>query len=440
MKTQDLKNILLGMKELSQKEQVLCLYSIIKQLLNSQSSCFRTSFLLENFISKDIEFLLSLLESPTTPIRKLSLFFICLVCQNPLSKTYLMEKCGLSLIVGKFLLTRLKFIQKWSHDEMSSLLTMNKIMSKLKSYPNISLNTIFFSIPLNIELQKMPRDFRPKILEFNIKDFIFKNSQRKLEDLLKIIPDPVFNLCGMDLLHEDVHAVVSEKSKINQDFQLVNGKKKQRNSHLQNLITSEKSHNDKFNQSTQSTIHKSSHSNSNFQEIKSLILNQRSKNNKGGRISLLNKHKLKTDNKNKAYGALPLKISSTYKKKPIKIPKSSQNNNLMTTSHHSTTNPHQSKSKNSAIMIKKKTRHTVKAPNSTNIKYMYNNFMKSLNNEESKKKKSKIKESNDINYINDDHQKNILIGKQSRVGNYHKYISQMESNNLKKNGKKRPFC
>lgn len=438
MKIEELKDHLLGIKDLSQKEQVMYLYSIVNKLLTSQSSCFRTSFLLKNFISRDIEFLLSLLESPTAPIRKLSLLLICLVCQNPFSKTYLMEKCGLSLIIGKFLLTRLKFIQKWSHDEISSFTAMNTVMKKLQSYPNISSHSIFFYIPLNIELRKMPRDFRPKVFELNIKQFFPQNSQIKLEGLLKMIPDPVFNLCGMDLLHEDVQIIISIKSKIDYDHKIENLKKKQRKSHMQDMISADKYQKEKFNQSTQSTIHQSSHSKSNFQEIKSLILNQRSKNNIIDKFSLLTKHKLKNENKNKEYDALPIKSSHPYKKNSIRGTKPGYNHDLMTLSNHSTTNSYQSKTP--GIFGKKKKRNTVKAPNSVNLKYMNKNFMQSLNNDEIQKKKTKLKESNNLNYLNEGKKKNILIDKYSKMNNYAKFVSQMESNNLKNNSKKKQFC
>ena len=438
MESKKLRETLSHIKSLSQKEQALCLFSLIKEITNSSNYEFINSFLLESFISKDIEFLLSLLESPTAPIRKLSLFLICLICQNPLSKTYLMEKCGLSLIVGKFLLTRLKFIQKWSHDETSSLIAMNNVMAQMKGYPNINQKSILFYIPLNIELRKMPRDFRPKILELNLKDFLFLNSSSKLENMLKIIPDPVFNLCGLDLLREDVKTVISFKTKTKSDINLiVDNKKKQRHSYIQGLNNSNKIHNEKFNQSTQSTIHQSSHSKTNFQEIKSLILNGKQKPGKVSRLSALDNKKTKQNYNERVLNAMPLKISTNYKKQSNRSNKTNFNQNLMISSTHSTSGNNYLEAKNNEKLAKKKVRHTVKAPISDKMKLYKNNFLNTMDEEALNKIKRKKKlDSNLLNNSNDEQRKSLLFRRNPKLVGYSKYGYNRESQNLTKNNKK----
>ena len=121
-----------------QKSEAI-LHKILSIYLRDPEKSYMNKYELESFNSKDIERLLTLLENSMSNIRKLSLLVIGLVLMNPLSKIFFLEKCGLSLIVGRFFLTRLKYVFNFSGGERIATRNVEKIMKilKMKMFENL---------------------------------------------------------------------------------------------------------------------------------------------------------------------------------------------------------------------------------------------------------------------------------------------------------------
>ena len=181
------------------KDVTPLLVYIIKKYLSDKQRTYSTRFELENFSSKDMECLLSLLEDSQKPVRKMALFILSLVLTNPLSKIFFLEKCGLSLIIGKTFITRLKFLSTFGNDNQSAERNTASIIYKLKSSPVTSSDVLFWYIPLDVHQNKMNKKFKPRLFEFKISEvFTCGNKFSCIK-----IPDPVYNLCGIEFTNSD---------------------------------------------------------------------------------------------------------------------------------------------------------------------------------------------------------------------------------------------
>jgi hypothetical protein len=176
---------------------------ILKKIISKYMSDPRKPYLkryeLELFNSKDIEKLLTLLENSMSNIRKLTLLVIGLVLMNPLSKIFFLEKCGLSLVVGRCFLTRLKYVYNFSSNQRNATKNVLKIMKILKVSGKGPQGTMFWYISLDLERNRMPEDFHPQVHEFRVRDMF--DDEGNLD--LSLVPDPVYHLCGLEFYESD---------------------------------------------------------------------------------------------------------------------------------------------------------------------------------------------------------------------------------------------
>ena len=175
------------------------LKKIITRCLNDPKKSYMRRYELELFNSKDIEKLLTLLENSMSNIRKLALLVIGLVLMNPLSKIFFLEKCGLSLVVGRFFLTRLKYVYNFSSNERHATKNVMKIMKILKVSGTGPKGTMFWYISLDLERNRMAEDFHPKVHEFRVRNMLDQDGNLDLS----LVPDPVYHLCGLEFFESD---------------------------------------------------------------------------------------------------------------------------------------------------------------------------------------------------------------------------------------------
>lgn len=176
------------------------LEKILATYLKDPDQSHYKRFELEFFNSKDIERLLTLLENSSVSIRKLTLLIMGLVLMNPLSKIFFIEKCGMPIDSTRFFLTRLKYLLTFSDREKHGVKNLQKLMSFLKHSGTGPKDIMFWYIPLCEGSNKIVENFKPSLHEFRIKDML--NEERRIE--LNLVPDPIFNLCGVELSKEDI--------------------------------------------------------------------------------------------------------------------------------------------------------------------------------------------------------------------------------------------
>lgn len=207
MKPGELKAILSSIRIKDYIQTYKTLHKIVLAYLRDPSKSYATQYQLSHFNSKNIEGLLTLLESSFAPTRKMAILLIGLLLKNPLSKVFFLEKCGLSLVVGKTFLSRLKYVSNFANNSAEAFSHMKAIMSEVKTCPVLSSNVLLWYVPLNVHKAKMPKDFRPKI-----KELFFNHMDHSTGEIdLKGIPDPVFNLCGVDFTSSDKEVKLSAK-------------------------------------------------------------------------------------------------------------------------------------------------------------------------------------------------------------------------------------
>jgi hypothetical protein len=175
------------------------LKKIISKYMSDPRKSYAKRYELELFNSKDIEKLLTLLENSMSNIRKLTLLVIGLVLMNPLSKIFFLEKCGLSLVIGRCFLTRLKYVYNFSSNQRSATKNVLKIMKILKVSGKGPQGTMFWYISLDLDRNRMPEDFHPQVHEFRVRDMF--DNEGNLD--LTLVPDPVYHLCGLEFFESD---------------------------------------------------------------------------------------------------------------------------------------------------------------------------------------------------------------------------------------------
>lgn len=184
-----------------QKSEAI-LRKIVSTYLRDKKRTHEINFELQNFNSKDIEKMLTLLENSTSSIRKLAVLMVGLVLTNPLSKIFFLEKCGLSLIVGKFFLSRLKYVFNFSGGQIPATKNIQRLTKLLHAAGNSPPRTLFWYVPLYVRNGRMKEDFRPSLHEFKISDML--DPEGRID--LARVPDPVFNLCGLEFTNSDRQA------------------------------------------------------------------------------------------------------------------------------------------------------------------------------------------------------------------------------------------
>lgn len=199
MEKGQLKLLLESTKPDDKKKTEAVLHRILAMYLSDRRDPFRHRYELENFSSKNIERMLTLLENSMSYIRKLALLVIGLVLTNSNSKIFFLEKCGLSLIISKTFFTRLKYLYNFSRSPEHALQNLQSVTSRLRTVKPLDNDALFWHIPLKTSKGKMPRGYRPEIFEFRIKDMI--NEEGKID--LANVPDPVYNICGVEFTEAD---------------------------------------------------------------------------------------------------------------------------------------------------------------------------------------------------------------------------------------------
>ena len=209
------------------------LYKVISKYLGDPKKSYLKRYELELFNSKDIEKLLTLLENSMSNIRKLALLVIGLVLMNPLSKIFFLEKCGLSLVVGRFFLTRLKYIYNFSHDQRNATKNVLRIMKILKVSGTGPKGTMFWYISLELEKNRMKENFQPKLYDFRVNDMLDPDGNIDLS----LVPDPVYNLCGLEFFEIDKKIKIDYQLKLQQQNDLDTNETKQHRPYAQSTIT-----------------------------------------------------------------------------------------------------------------------------------------------------------------------------------------------------------
>lgn len=188
------------------------LKKIISKYMNDPRKSYSKRYELEHFNSKDIEKLLTLLENSMSNIRKLTLLVIGLVLMNPLSKIFFLEKCGLSLVIGRCFLTRLKYVYNFSNNQRSATKNVLKIMKILKIAGTGPQGTMFWYISLDLERNRMPEDFHPQLHEFRVRNMFDKDGNLDLS----LVPDPVYHLCGLEFFDSDKQMKIDYQLRLQQ--------------------------------------------------------------------------------------------------------------------------------------------------------------------------------------------------------------------------------
>lgn len=253
MKPGKLKHYINSIDLQNHKRTEAILQRVVSQYLSDVQQPYKYRYELQNFNSKEIERMLTMFENSRSGIRKLSLLLISLVLMNPQSKIFFLEKCGLSLVTGKTFLTRLKYISNFSSSKPIAFRHMRNIMGELKQYPVLNTGVLFWFIPLEISDRVINDLFIPRIRTFFISDIkVFSN----VVDL-SYIPDPVFNLCGVEFSKLDQQAkkkAIRTPMSNPQPFShsaISHTRKSKRSSHVDQKTKGSKNY---FQNSTRSTI------------------------------------------------------------------------------------------------------------------------------------------------------------------------------------------
>jgi hypothetical protein len=212
------------------------LNKVISKYLSDPKKSYIKRYELEFFNSKDIEKLLTLLENSMSNIRKLALLVIGLVLMNPLSKIFFLEKCGLSLVIGRFFLTRLKYIYNFSQDQRNATKNVLRVMKLLKISGTGPKGTMFWYISLDLKKNRMAENFHPKLHEFRVHDMLDQEGNIDLS----LVPDPVYNLCGLEFFDTDKQTKIEYQLKLQHQSNLDASEIKQTRAYAQSTITASK--------------------------------------------------------------------------------------------------------------------------------------------------------------------------------------------------------
>lgn len=226
------------------------LYKIISKYVGDPKKSYMKRYELELFNSKDIEKLLTLLENSMSNIRKLALIVIGLVLMNPLSKIFFLEKCGLSLVTGRFFLTRLKYVYNFSQNQRNATKNVMKIMKILKISGTGPQGTMFWYISLDLERNRMSEDFHPKVHEFRVHDMLDKDGNVELS----LVPDPVYNLCGLEFFESDKKIKIEYQMRLQHKNDLDSGDTRLTRPYAQSTITG--SHTNKIGRPSHGIVNK----------------------------------------------------------------------------------------------------------------------------------------------------------------------------------------
>lgn len=169
------------------------LKNVIQLFLDDLTMSYRSQFIMNQINSKDIEKLLTLLENKESTIRKLALLVLCFLLQNGKSKVYFLEKCGLGLRVGKVFLTRLKYLTLNVRDQDVSLEILNRIMKQ--SRKQHEKESLFWFVSL-IDSNRIMVSFDDIDFGYFHQRHIKINYNNEIDT--SNIPDPIYNLCGID--------------------------------------------------------------------------------------------------------------------------------------------------------------------------------------------------------------------------------------------------
>ena len=163
-----------------------------------QTPTYKEEYILGNINSKDLQKLLTMMENKEKAIRKLSLLVLAFLLQNSQSKMYFLEKCGLGLKLGKVYLTRFKYLTLNIKDQNKSLTLLDKI---LKNESVSQKDLLFWYIPL-VTNEKQAIEAH----QIDFKDFMVSHIElnKKKEIDVDKLPDPIYNLCGIDFTEDDL--------------------------------------------------------------------------------------------------------------------------------------------------------------------------------------------------------------------------------------------
>lgn len=194
MDSKDIRSFISSLSTSNEKSNEYILKKVAKIYYDDQQEAYQDQFIIGQINSKDIEKLLTLMENKDKRIRKLTLLVLSFLLRNGKSKIYFLEKCGLGLKLGKIFLSRLKYLTLNIKDLATSIKILTSAIKESKS--KIDNTALFWYIPL-VDREKK------KILTENTRFCYFNTKHIDINDLEEIepdnIPDPIYNLCGIDL-------------------------------------------------------------------------------------------------------------------------------------------------------------------------------------------------------------------------------------------------
>lgn len=201
MNLSHVKSFISSLSISSSQSNEYILKKVIQIFLGDQNTDYRDQFIMNQINSKDIEKLLTLLENKESTIRKLALLVLCFLLQNGKSKVYFLEKCGLGLRLGKIFLTRLKYLTLNVKNQDVSIEILSRIMKQSRKQHD--KDSMFWYVGL--------MDSNKIIVNFDDIDFEYfhlRHIKLNYNDDIDTdnIPDPIYNLCGIDFDITDVKA------------------------------------------------------------------------------------------------------------------------------------------------------------------------------------------------------------------------------------------
>lgn len=194
MDSHQIKTFISSLSTSNEKSNEYILKKVAKMFFDDKSENYQTQFIIGQINSKDIEKLLTLLENKDKRIRKLTLLLLSFLLKNGKSKIYFLEKCGLGLKLGKIFLSRLKYLTLNIKDLGEAIKVLTTVIEEGRA--NVDKQSLFWYVPL------VDREKRT-ILTKNIQFCHFSLKNIEIDDVDEIcpdnIPDPIYNLCGIDL-------------------------------------------------------------------------------------------------------------------------------------------------------------------------------------------------------------------------------------------------
>lgn len=185
-------NFLGSLKEKNNSEILLLnLHSLILEFNN-----FSSSNQLSKISSTHLHSFYSLLEDRDRRIRKASLTLLCLILRNPEAKMEFLKKFGMTQIPSKIPITRMKYL--------SNEIDVAELIASLKKPSAPSKGSLCWFLPYFARNFNVSETSPIEYLE------IYQLFDRTGAVSLELVPDPITNMCGIELLPEDVQTKISK--------------------------------------------------------------------------------------------------------------------------------------------------------------------------------------------------------------------------------------